>query len=201
MDSYSEKMVEAIEDGRIVKVPEYYAKREGLLIIRKPTEDDAQKTLSQKPDLLSMERIREKKQLKPTFDLTSRPLHWRQDQVVSELIDNFQWVIRQKRRERGLSKKQLSSLIGEPEENIKMIEVGIMPSKDFVLINKLQSFFHINLRKDQKDFSKSTRELLNQDQRPSIFSENKTPRSTPSKPPASQSSSNIAGGDIEVIDY
>ena len=32
------RIVEAIDEGRIVKVPEDYARREGLLILRKPVQ-------------------------------------------------------------------------------------------------------------------------------------------------------------------
>ena len=51
-----------------------------------------------------------------------------------------------------MSRKQVASSIACTENDLKMMENGVLPSNDFVLVNKLQSYYSINLRKDGKDF-------------------------------------------------
>ena len=139
--------VEAIEEGKIVKVTEEYAKLEGLPILRRYTPQKVQE---------------KKKQEKTTyllFDDFRKPLKPK-SQVLLELIENFHWQISKKRREFGLTRRQLAQKINEPEYYIKMLENGILPKDDFVIINKIQSALNINLRKDQKDFSQSPRSLI-----------------------------------------
>lgn len=147
-----DELVEALEEGKIVKVREEYAKREGLLILRKDFEKPIEKRYL-------VHNTREKKEEERIgFDELRKPLNWRKNQVVSELIDNFQWVILQERKKRNLTRKQFAGILNVSENEMKMIENGIV--NDFVLINKIQSHFGINLRKDEKDFSASAREVL-----------------------------------------
>ena len=143
----SEDNVEAIEEGKIVKVSERYAKREGLPILRRPT-----------PKIFHPKKQEEEKRI--SFDDLRKPLNWRKSQVFSELIENFHWEISKKRRQIGLSRKQLALDIKESENTIKLVENGILPKDDFKIINKIQERLNINLRKDNKNFNEPVRPLI-----------------------------------------
>lgn len=180
-----DNFVDAIEEGRIVRVPEAYARREGLLIIRKPQAIiGEQKAKSQEENNL------------PIADLKKTMYYKKnQNQVLAELIENFQWHISKRRRELGINRKQLAKAINESEYTVKIIENGILPKDDFVIINKLQSFLKINLRKDRKDFSQSPRSLLGETKREEVEKleeERKTENKGGSK--------GIFGDEIELIE-
>ena len=116
--------VEAIEEGKIVKVTEEYAKLEGLPILRRYTPQKVQE---------------KKKQEKTTyllFDDFRKPLKPK-SQVLLELIENFHWQISKKRREFGLTRRQLAQKINEPEYYIKMLENEFGPSS----LQKPQNLF------------------------------------------------------------
>ncbi len=149
--------VEAIAEGKIVRVPETYARQEGLPILKKP------RILQVKEKVASIAAEKAKNPLKLkklSKDDLQRPLNWREDQVVSELVENFHWIVSKERRQRGMSRKRFAEMLGVSEESVKMLEYGILPAKDFKLVNRLQEVFGINLRKDKKDFTKSPREIL-----------------------------------------
>lgn len=172
----NKEMVEAIEEGRIVRVSRNYAEKEGLLILKK-TEmetDEKQKT----------QRKKESETL--YFDALRKPL--RPNQVTTELIDNFHWHIQKKRREMGLTRKQLAKRINEPEANLKIIENGVIPSNDFIIINKLQDALKTNLRKDKIDFSESPRSLLDKE------------KAEPKKETLSKIQPELIGEEIELIE-
>jgi ribosome-binding protein aMBF1 (putative translation factor) len=165
-----ENLVEAIEEGRIVKVPKEHALREGLPILRKQQPSSIVKP--NEKSLLSFEKFR-------------KPLNYKSSQVFQELADNFHWLITKKRRYLGLTRKQLALSINESEETIKQIENGILPKDDFKTINKIQSRLDLNFRKDKKDFEKSPRSLLKKDK----IEEKKN-----------KEESDIFGDDIELIE-
>lgn len=151
-----EVMVEAIEEGKIVKVSESYAKREGLLVLRtehqinpnvvKPETQGGFTTRNERKGLLRFEEFR-------------RPLK-AHNNVSGELITNFQWVINQRRREKNLSRRQMATGLGISEYELKMLETGILLEDDFVLISKVEKFLGISLRKDGKDYNKSALQML-----------------------------------------
>ena len=180
MDS---RQVEAIEDGKIVKVNEDYAKREGLIILRK---DNV---------------IREEKSTEVPFegkmalDDFRRPLNRGNDQVSSELVDNFHWHILRERRRLNLTRSQFAQALGEDEEVVKMVENGLLPAKDFILINKIQKFLRLNLRKDQQDFVQPMRRLVDKKIEEKI-QENLS--SNDSR--IDRDSSEVLGSDIELVE-
>jgi len=148
--------VEAIEEGKIVKVEESYAREEGLPVLRKCEEELEDSEIKRK------QREEYSGSLYGVSDL-SRPLNKDKNQVVMELVDNFHWEISKERRKRNLSRKKFGEVIGESESVVKMVENGILPSEDFFLINKIQDKLGINLRKDGKDFQQSARGMLDKD--------------------------------------
>jgi|WetSurMetagenome_2_1015567.scaffolds.fasta_scaffold597985_2 ribosome-binding protein aMBF1 (putative translation factor) len=191
MDMNGEKIVDALEEGKIVHVPESYAKREGLAILRRPAYEEAKKEAT-------MESMKHSSDFKYTLKETvTRAPSWREKQVISELVPNFHWQIRMERKKRNLTKAQLARFIGEPEENIKLIEFGKLPTEDFVFINKIQKFFNINLRKDGKNFTDSAFSMLQKQPNPE-------PKSSPSfqRQPTQQKDDKDSEPDlgIEVIE-
>lgn len=158
MEEANEIIVEAIEDGKIVRVSESYARREGLPIIRKSKMIEMQERLMQQaPVSKDIEKERQKLMYSKTHS------NWKDRQIVSELKENFHWYIRIARKNKGITRKQLSKLINESEESIKLLESGVLPSKDFVLINKIQEALGINIRRDGKDYTKSLGEMISKD--------------------------------------
>ena len=188
MDYGQKDLVEAIEEGRIVKVPESYAKREGLLILKK----SPMQLQKQQPPSYLTERKNHSDRTKPLTDyLRSRP-DWREKQVISELVDNFNWQIRYNRRRLGLTRKQLARMMNVPEEELQILESGRLPSNDFILINKVQKTLGINLRKDGKEFDISAEELMHK------ASTSKSP--APAKSSKDDLSKDLVGKDIEILD-
>jgi ribosome-binding protein aMBF1 (putative translation factor) len=139
--SKSPGLVDAIEEGRIVKVTEDYARREGLLILRKSPQVTMQKSPVEKKD----EETRKNKGFIGMEDLR-RPLSIKNNEILRDLIENFHWTLVQKRKARGLTRKKVADEVGESELNIKMLENGVLPANNFILINKLESYYGINLR-------------------------------------------------------
>ena len=174
------ELVDAIEEGKIVKVSLDYAKKEGLTILRKSTMPSFHE-LKKTKQFSQEERI--------SIDELRKPLRAKKSQVIASLIENFQWEIAKKRRSLGFSRKQLALSINESESAIKLLENGILQKDDFVLINKIQERLNLNLRKDQQDFIQPARKLLKEE---------------PAKPNIEKSSSQpneeLIGSDIQLIE-
>jgi len=64
-----------------------------------------------------------------------------------DLIDNFNWVIMRERRLKHISRDKFAKDLGESETSIRMIESGILPEDDNRLINKIEAYLGIILRK------------------------------------------------------
>lgn len=133
-------LVEAIVDGRIVFVSEEQAKREGYPILRKP---EPQRFLPT-PEKIASKPI-QPRGIRP-FDELRKPLK-SNNNVLNELVNNFHWILIKRRKELGYTRKQVAEKISANEYELKLIESGILPKDDFVLISKLEQFYSINLRK------------------------------------------------------
>ncbi len=138
-------MVDAIEEGRIVKVSEEYAKREGLMIIRKE-EPSALDSPNVQRQMKLTPRLRGERKAYFDIDKYRRPWHDK-NEIVGSLVDNFHWVLISRRKQLNITRKQLAQSISVPEEDIKALENGILPHSDYVLISKLENYLKINLRK------------------------------------------------------
>src|SRR3989344_4324594 len=141
-----EEIVEAIEDGKIVKVSESYALKEGLPIIRR--------------NRVFHKGVNKEDAEGFDFDYFKRPLKKEKGQVTKDLIDNFHWEIVRRRKYLNMSRKQLADLLGEREEVVKILENGVLPREDFVLVTKVQQVLSINLRKNKMDFGQDMRKLI-----------------------------------------
>jgi len=182
------KIVEAIDDGKIVRVSEDYAKREGLLILRKPV----QMTLEEKHAMVKAQQDAEEKHVYG-LDRFRKPLRYKQNDIIGSLIEHFHWEIAARRKLKGLTRKQMANSLGCNENSLKLLENGILPSNDYILINKVEKFLGINLRKDGQPYQASMRELA--------LSSSPVPAKEEKKEEKKESDSkNVLGNDIEIID-
>jgi|GEM_PF-1198893 len=188
------KFVDAIDEGRIVKVPEDYAVKEGLMILRRPK----MASLEQKDEIKKLQVERREKDAF-SLDRFRRPFRQKND-VLQSLTDNFHWILASKRKQLGLTRKQVASAIGVLERDIKMIENGILPSDDYVLVNKVQQYYGINLRKDGQDFNIQMREVVEKTAREEIEG---LPGLESEEPAGEEKDADIGellGEDIEILD-
>jgi len=117
---------------------------EGLAKARDP------KVLERKREL---ERKEEEKRLQDLTlkDIVNRNYEKKINKVSTaprvNLIDNFHWIIMRARRSRQLSHAQLAKEISESEMAIKMAEQGKMPEDDKILVNKLERYLGIRIKK------------------------------------------------------
>ena len=152
-----EILVDALQDGKIIRATEEYARREGLIILRKfehmnpnvvtPEIQGGHISKNERKGLLKFEEFR-------------RPLKGDKNNIISELVDNFHWIILKRRKERGVSRLQMARELNVPEYDLKMLESGVVLGDDFVLISKVEKYLGTNLRRDGKDYHKSPLQSL-----------------------------------------
>lgn len=174
----TDDFVEAIEDGRIVKVSERYAKQEGLMILRRQEkfEPDKSKDPGQINQYVAKEDPVRRRGREPlNLDRYRKPLDYKKNNIVADLKDNFHWEISKARKVRMLTRKQLADVLQTSEEAIKMIENGILPANDFVLVSKLEKYFGFNLRKSGMDYNKpALQQALGTEKKESAVSESES---------------------------
>lgn len=148
-------MVDVIRDGEVVTVSERQALAEELFVLRIHEKKSPMESL---PSIESRRRVTKSIPLGPV----KAPPRWHSYQadylknnVTKELVDNFHWEITKARKSRNLTRLQLANTLNVPEHAIKLLETGELPSDDFILINKVQHFLGINLRRDGKTFGSS----------------------------------------------
>lgn len=190
------RMVDAIEDGRIVSVSEDYAVREGLLILKRHVPVSEDKEHLQKQMKMSP-RLRGEKKAYFDIDKYRRPWHDKND-ILASLIENFHWNIGARRKQLNLTRKQLAESINASEEDIKMVENGILPHNDYVLINKLEDYLKINLRKDKAN---STSGKTVEQTGVGVFKhEIRKPRWAGKENSVGPKAENVVASEIELID-
>lgn len=152
------RILDAILDGRITKFCERCAIIENITIIKKPKANQLKEseiegiyermqrlsgvTSVKKPEkrdlVLRQDRLKE---------LEINPLLEMPEKKSLNLIEYFHWEIMKNRRRRGLTQQQLARAVGESETAIQMIENGKLPANAEPLINKLEQFLRVRLRK------------------------------------------------------
>jgi len=163
------RLVDAITAGEIVKSCEDCALSENLPVIRRPTtsqlkESEKNYSVYERLTRISGFRGREneevRKIVKKIENVTLDDL--RKSKEAEEkaeeerkkplnLIDNFNWHISIARKKKKLTRKELAKLLGESEIAIKMIENKELPEDCLKLINKLEQFFGIKLKKEEPE--------------------------------------------------
>lgn len=183
-------LVDAIEEGKIVRVDEEYAKKEGLFVLKKV---EVQTLI---PQQAKKDRFRDEK--RPLFDDYRKSLHASKDPLLSELIDNFHWILLERRKVKNITRKQLAQSVGVPEVEIKMVENGVLPAKDFVLIGKLEKFYGINLRKGSINYQDSFR--LKTLENKEIRTKNYSGMVEKSREVKENPNTALSGSDIDILD-
>ena len=136
-----DKLVDVIRDGEIVTVSEAQARAEDLFILReRHAPPAAPAPLTGHPALRTTIPVRATSAQKAVPRWHSYQPEYTKNNVAKELIDNFHWEIGKARRERNMTRLQMANALNTNEGIIKMLENGELPSDDFVLINKVQSF-------------------------------------------------------------
>jgi len=146
------KLYDAISNRGVVKICEDCASREDIPIIKKPTESQIleSKTPGSKSirdRLKSMQRNQFVGKEMTLRDLVDKKVKTNTFQTPSDLVPNFHWTIQQIRRTRKITREQFAKGIGESEATIRMVEQGILPSGDYKIINKIEGYLKVNLRK------------------------------------------------------
>ena len=134
------KLVDVIKNGEIAVVSEEEAREEGFFVLR---EHVGAKDLEREKIDRKLERVA----TRPMKKWHSYERDYLKNNVVKDLIDNFHWEIVKARKAKNLTRLQLGNALGVPEGAIKMIETGELPSDNFVLVNKVQTYLGINLRR------------------------------------------------------
>lgn len=182
-------LVEVIKEGEIVRMSERQAREEDLFVLRRVIEEEPQKI-----DLPKIQKVEGNKTSSSRLqEWKNRSFAYKKNNVVKDLVSNFSWEVSRGRRERNLSRRQLASLIGVSEEEIKMVELGELPRDDFVLISKLENVLGVNLRKNKLPENVNLSDLQKRHEAGSIFDEKPNQSSK-------SSGSGLSGKDLEIIE-
>lgn len=149
------RIFDAIHELRIINLCERCSIIENIPIIKKPNSEQLKESeiIRVSERMRNLTGIREQKKQETFFkrdrlkELEKNPDLEKPEKENLNLINHFYWEIMKNRRRRGLSQKQLAESIGESETAIKMIENSKLPENAKRIINKLEQFFRINLRK------------------------------------------------------
>ncbi len=143
------KIVEVIKEGEIVRMPLEQAREEDLFVLRNVIESG---------EFIDYSEVQKIERKAPAVRPVSHLERWRsgssdykKNDVVKDLIPNFNWHISKARRSKGFSRPKLASMIDATEEDMKMIEMGNLPKDDFVLINRIEEKLGIVLRKNTQE--------------------------------------------------
>jgi len=143
-----------ISSKGIIKLCSNCAAMEGLPIIKKPTEaqlNPVYRHVSVKDRLANMSsRAHPSRQDVSLRDLIDKKFKDRGIQAHPDLIDNFHWTIQQIKRVKRITREQFAKGIGESEATVRMIEQGFLPENDYKIVNKIEGFLGISLRKTGK---------------------------------------------------
>ena len=158
------RLFDAISEKGIVKVCEKCSSENNLVLVRNrvggfPEEHEKKQSVYEvlsnmsgfDPRNKKSEKELLKKQETSLRDIVDRNFKRdvRELKPRPDLFDNFHWIIMRARRMKHISQRQLAEAIAEPEAAIKMAEKGVLPEKDYQLINKLENYLRIKLVKNE----------------------------------------------------
>ena len=162
------RLFDVIESSGIVKVCSHCFSGGSMPLIKKPTssqlkDSEKQQTyresikafskapsnLNRKEDVNLREIIDKNLKINISEDVKPRPY----------LMDNFHWVIMRARRAKHISREQFARDLGESETLVKMIEQGVLPEDDNRIINKIEGYLAITLRKPEFEEKTKKREV------------------------------------------
>ena len=159
VSSVKTRLFEMISSKGIINLCSACSKEEDMPVLRRPTTfqlKDAEKEqgfyrkasveISKRPEK-DKEQERAEMSLKKLVDKKYKETISKELKPRPDLVDNFHWIIMRARRMKKLTQKQLAQEIVEAEAAINMAEQGILPEDDYRLVNKLESFLNIKIRK------------------------------------------------------
>ncbi len=144
------RLYDAISEKGIVKVCSECASIENFPIIKKPTENqiaESQRQKSVRDMLTGMNRRFIGGREVTLRDLIDKNFKGKHIQLHPDLIENFHWTIQRIRRNRKITRRQFAKGIEESEATIRMVEQGYLPDNNYKVINKIESYFGVNLHK------------------------------------------------------
>jgi transcriptional regulator with XRE-family HTH domain len=184
-------MVEAIDAGKIVTVSEDHALREGLPILKHLAEQAVEADEPAQGSLMAQDAEKDlllrMTEMKQAADQAGHPMK-------KELLPHWHWHISQARRRKGLTRKQFGQVSGVSEQQLKLLENGILPPNASMLITKVQDGLGVRLRRDMSsDTAQPMRELveLQDSAGKEIDSEEKLLK---------EDGKSVGGGDIELLE-
>ena len=142
------RLRDAISSKGIVKICEICASSEKLPIIKRVTEEQLAQAQTQRPirdRLTGMNQSLMKKEV-TLRDIIEKNVKSKIP-LPSDLIENFHWTIQRIKRTRKITREEFAKAIGENEATIRLIEQGILPNNDYKLINKIENYLGVSLRK------------------------------------------------------
>jgi ribosome-binding protein aMBF1 (putative translation factor) len=140
------KLYNAISGKGIVKICGNCASIENFPIIKKPVIEN--QIVPQKP--LIKDRLIRMSNPPIGREISLRALVDREKPKMQnhpDIIDNFHWTIQRIRRARKITREQFAKGIDEPESKVRMIEQGFLPESDYKIINKIENYLGVSLRK------------------------------------------------------
>ena len=148
------KLVHAINGKEIILACERCVASEDLLVVKRPTEEQiafANKPYTVKERLAKAMNAGRAEQAKPQVSSFNAPklyclsrLH--NVELPIKLVENFNWVILRARKAKKLNQNQVAQAIQEPIAELKILESGCLSDNSEKIINKLEQYFHIQLR-------------------------------------------------------
>jgi ribosome-binding protein aMBF1 (putative translation factor) len=152
------RLFEVITNQGIFKICNRCFSEESFPLLKKPTtfqlkESERQQTYREKVEHFHKSQImlsNSKKEDISLKNLVDRNLKIKIKEEITprpDLVDNFNWVIMRARRAKHVSREQFAKDLGESETLIKMVERGILPENDNLIINKVEGYLGIKLRR------------------------------------------------------
>jgi ribosome-binding protein aMBF1 (putative translation factor) len=145
------RLHDAISNHGIVKVCSDCANAEKIPVINRPTENqikEAQRHRTVHERLYGTDKKLITKETTTLRDLVDQKFKNRGVQSHPDLIDNFHWKIQQVKRTKRITREEFAKGIGESDATVRMIEQGFLPANDYKIINKIEGFLGISLRKN-----------------------------------------------------
>ncbi len=159
-------MYDVISPEGVLKVCKKCSQDVDMPIIRKPTEvtlKESREKSSVRDVLVKMSGYKDEPEKRPEIlEQQEAALHEVVKKNLPEIIkatpiptdqfvDHFHWLIMRYRRKKKLTQKELAHEIREPEAAVKLAEQGIVSMQTPHLIDKLEKYLDIKLRKDSGD--------------------------------------------------
>jgi len=158
------KLFEGILKAEMIRVCEECAESEGIPLVRKPSEDQLQKSEERYSVRERMERmsgVRETTEISEEQMATQGNLAKLRippkKQYHEDVLDNYYWTLNIARRRKKLSINQLADLIKIDAQTLQSIEQGRIPENFEEIFLQLESFLGIKLLKNHRQQVNFTR--------------------------------------------